>query len=187
MLEQGYEFYSNGMVKADGSVEICKEVEMKGSLVEREDWLPIQLVNGWNGWLAGWLDTPPVCFESGGSLTLLLSCHLPVPPEWQEGEGCTNLGIASPASLQIRGCLSFRQLTVCLRLSWKLILKTERKVICLKVWSWTSGFMYRGAVFSGRIGTFDICSQTLPEAQRTQGIASLTWVISSPIYEPQIC
>ena len=95
----------------------------------------------WLEWLAGWLDTPPVCFESGGSLTLLLSCHLPVPPEWQEGEGCTNLGIASPAFHQIRGCLSFRQLTVRLRLSWKLILKTERKVICLKVWSWTSGYI----------------------------------------------
>ena len=115
---------------------------------------------GWNEGKSGRERRLTVCFESGGSLTLLLSCHLPVPPEWQEGEGCTNLGIASPAFHQIRGCLSFRQLTVRLRLSWKLILKTERKVICLKVWSWTSGFMYRGAVFSGRIVTFDICSQT---------------------------
>ena len=83
---QGWEFYSNGMVKADGSVEICRADEMRGSLVQRlTPNSSCEWPNGWNGcWMAGHscltrAEAPPSLPPSTST------CQFPLNGCWEKG------------------------------------------------------------------------------------------------------
>ena len=64
---------------------------------------------------------------------------------------------------------------------WKLKDK-DRRVISLRNRGWgiklSAAVFQRTAAIRGNTGVVGFCKKTLPEAQRTQGIASKTWVIS---------